>query len=449
VGRHQAPDAAAVEPGVRPDQESLEEPTDAVRRGPDTGPDQAGLPRPQHPDPPPGPPAADLAGRGSEAAVHRPTGALRGGVPAPAGSAAPEPPAAGPAPPASPTVGPAAGGLAGRAVPGLAAALVPRGDVEATPVLPDVPVGATRADLWPGGAPGYGPQPAGGDPATGSFTRVLLTGLGGSDEPPPPAPPPAPAGPPTVRGRAVATTRRLAARVGALRGDERTALLVVAGVVGVVLLLLALLVVVVRLATGRGGDPAPNAAPPPAASAAPSAAPSASTQPSPTATPSPTGSPLPPSGGSFTSKRSGLCLGAPQGRSDPGAQLVQRACGTDFGTGFLLVGAAQPGLYVLVNAAASRCADVLGASVDNGAPVVQWDCSGAPNETFQLRPVLDPTGVDTGYVQIVAAHSGKCLDVTGGATNEGAPVQQWDCHDPTTEADPTAGGNQSWRFTAD
>jgi hypothetical protein len=216
-------------------------------------------------------------------------------------------------------------------------------------------------------------------------------------------------------------------------------------VVGVVLLLLALLVVVVRVATGRGGDPAPSAAPPPAASAAPSA----STQPSPTATPSPTGSPLPPSGGSFTSKRSGLCLGAPQGRSDSGAQLVQRACGTDFGTGFLLVGAAQPGLYELVNAAASRCADVLGASVDNGAPVVQWDCSGAPNETFQLRPVLDPTGADTGYVQIVAAHSGKCLDVIGGATNEGAPVQQWDCHDPTTEADPTAGGNQSWRFTPD
>ncbi len=221
----------------------------------------------------------------------------------------------------------------------------------------------------------------------------------------------------------------------------------VAAVVGVVLLLLALLVLVVRLATGRGDAPAPAAAPPPAATAAPSA--SASTEPSPTATPSPTGSPLPPSGGSFTSKRSGLCLGAPQGRTDAGAQLVQRACGTDFGTGFLLVGAAQPGLYELVNAGASRCADVLGASMDNGAPVVQWDCDGGPNETFQLRPLLDPTGADSGYVQIVAAHSGKCLDVTGGATNEGAPVQQWDCQDPTLALDPAAGGNQSWRFSAD
>jgi hypothetical protein len=323
--------------------------------------------------------------------------------------------------------------------------LAPRAvDVEATSVLP---VGATRADLWNAGSPAYGPHPAGTEYSTGSFTRVLLTGLGGSDEPPPPAPVPAPPGPPTARSRAVATTRRLAARVAALRGDERTALLLVAAVVGVVLLLLALFVVVVRLATGRGDDPAPAAAPTPVVTAAPSA--SASTQPTPSATPSPTGSPLPPSGGSFTSKRSGLCLGAPQGRTDAGAQLVQRACGTDFGTGFLLVATAQPGLYELVNVGASRCADVLGASVDNGAPVAQWDCNGGPNETFQLRPLLDPTGADSGYVQIVAAHSGKCLDVTGGATNEGAPVQQWDCQDPTIALDPAAGGNQSWRFTAD
>jgi hypothetical protein len=303
----------------------------------------------------------------------------------------------------------------------------------------NLPVGATRADLWDAAPVAHQP---GTEYSTGSFTRVLLTGLGGSDEPLPPQPAPAPPGPPTVRARAVSTTRRLAARVAALRGDEKTALLAVAAVVGVVLLLLAALVLVVRLAAGRGGDPAPAAAPTAAAPTATSPGPSASPQ------PSPTGSPLPPSGGSFTSKRSGLCLGAPQGRSDAGAQLVQRACGTDFGTGFLLVGAAQPGLYELVNAGASRCADVLGASVDNGAPVVQWDCNGGPNETFQLRPLLDATGADSGYVQIVAAHSGKCLDVAGGATNEGAPVQQWDCQDPTLALDPAAGGNQSWQFSA-
>jgi hypothetical protein len=273
---------------------------------------------------------------------------------------------------------------------------------------------------------------------------VLLTGLGGSEEAVTPPAPPATAGPASAWARAVATTRRLAARVAGLRGDERTALLAVAAVVGVVLVIFAILVLIVRLATGDSSR-APAAAPAPVSS--PNA--TASASPTASAEPSPTGSPLPPSGGSFAAKRSGLCLAAPQGRADAGAQLVQRACGTDFGTGFLLVATAQPGLYELVNAGASRCADVLGASMDNGAPVVQWDCNGGPNETFQLRPLLDPTGADSGYVQIVAAHSGKCLDVTGGGTNEGAPVQQWDCQDPTTALDPAAGGNQSWRFTAD
>jgi Ricin-type beta-trefoil lectin domain-like len=340
-------------------------------------------------------------------------------------------------------------------------------DPDATTVL--TPVGATRADLSHGAppppltamlTPAAPTAPTGGEAwgaaapvhqpgteySTGTFTRVLLTGLGGSVEPAPPEPAPPPAGPATARDRAVATTRRLAARVAALRGDERTALLVVAAVVGVVLLLLAVLVLVVRLATGRGGDPVPAVAPTPAASAGTSATASAGATPG--ATPSPTGSPLPPSGGTFASKRSGLCLAAPQGRADPGAQLVQRACGTDFGTGFLLVDTAQPGQYELVNAGASRCADVLNASTDNGAPVVQWDCNGGPNQTFQLRPLLDTAGTDTGYVQIVAAHSGKCLDVAGGATNDGAPVQQWDCRDPVAELDPSA-GNQSWRFSPD
>jgi Na+-transporting methylmalonyl-CoA/oxaloacetate decarboxylase gamma subunit len=297
------------------------------------------------------------------------------------------------------------------------------------------------------------PPAAGVDYNTGTFSRVLLTGLGGSVEPPtpglPPLPPvgaPKPAG---ARERTVATTRRLAARVGALRGDEKTALLAVVAVVGVVLLMLAILIVVVRLA-GGDSSPAPAAAAAPSPTAGTSASTAASTAPSPTAepTPSPTGSPLPPSGGSFASRHSNLCLAAPLGRTDAGAQLVQRTCGTDFGTGFLLVATDQPDTYELVNSGTSRCADVLGASVDDGAPVVQWDCNGGPSQTFQLRPLTDTTGADTGYVRIVAAHSGKCLDVTGISADEGAPIQQFTCRDPGAEIDPAA-GNQSWKFIAD
>jgi hypothetical protein len=268
---------------------------------------------------------------------------------------------------------------------------------------------------------------------------VLLTGLGGSVEAPPAAPPPVFAPPPTrFRDKVVAAIRRWAGRIAALRGDERTALLAVGAVVGLVLLLLAVLIVVVRL---TGGDGAPAAAAP--ATPGPTAA-----APTPTATaePTPTESPLPPSAGSFAARHSGLCLAAPQGRTDSGAQLVQRTCGTDFGTGFLLVAKDQPDTYALVDAGTSRCADVYGASADNGAPVVQWDCNGGPNQTFQLRPVTDATGADTGYVQLVALHSGKCLDVVGLSRDENALIQQYDCRDPIAESDPAA-GNQSWKFS--
>ena len=314
---------------------------------------------------------------------------------------------------------------------------------DALPARPDgTPPNATYGGAAPapdhGGTAGFGA----GDFTTGTFSQVLLTGLGGSPEPAGPAAPAAAPRPAGAGDRAVATTRRLAARVAALRGDERTAMLAVGAVVGVVLLMLAILVAVVRL-TGGPGDKAPAAAAPAAA-----AAPSASVAPTSSPAPSPTGSPLPPSGGSFTSRHSNLCLAAPQGRTDAGAQLVQRSCGTDFGTGFLLVAKDQPDTYELVNSGTSRCADVLGASMDDGAPVVQWDCNGGANETFQLRPLADTTGADTGYVQIIALHSGKCLDVTAISAEENAPIQQYTCRDPAAEIDPAA-GNQSWKFTAD
>jgi hypothetical protein len=39
---------------------------------------------------------------------------------------------------------------------------------------------------------------------------------------------------------------------------------------------------------------------------------------------------------------------------------------------------------------------------------------------------------------LVAAHSGKCLEVAGGSTADGGVVHQWDCH---------GGTNQQWRVS--
>jgi hypothetical protein len=319
-----------------------------------------------------------------------------------------------------------------------------------TPTQP--PITPTQPPVLPAAVPAYAPQPvqpvesphAGLDDSTGTFTQVLLTGLGGETEPPPAPLPSAHLQPPpaTAVQRLVATTRRLGARLNALRGDERTAMLAIGAVVGMVLLVIVVLVILVRLTA----DDAPGAAVAapgrvPATTQAANANPNPNPSPSQSQSESPATGPEPPAGGQFAARHSGYCLAAPVDRTDDGAQLVQRTCGTDPATGFHLV--AKPGrtdAFSLVDAGTGRCADVLGGSAADGVAVVQWTCHGGDNQVFELRELPGSAG----FVQIVAEHSGKCLDVAGQSRDEGAPIQQFECRDAVTEA---GYGNQSWKLT--
>ncbi|MBU2663712.1 lectin [Actinoplanes bogorensis] len=76
---------------------------------------------------------------------------------------------------------------------------------------------------------------------------------------------------------------------------------------------------------------------------------------------------------------------------------------------------------------AGKCLDVRGPSTDNGTPVQMWDCVGVANQ----RWTLTNDGRLVGY-------GGKCLDVRGPSTANGTPVQMWDC---------VGVPNQSWVFT--
>jgi hypothetical protein len=49
-------------------------------------------------------------------------------------------------------------------------------------------------------------------------------------------------------------------------------------------------------------------------------------------------------------------------------------------------------------------------SVDNGTAPMQWR-------------IVD---VDNGYLRIMARPSGKALEVSGGVSDDGAQIQQWD-----------------------
>jgi alpha-galactosidase len=91
-----------------------------------------------------------------------------------------------------------------------------------------------------------------------------------------------------------------------------------------------------------------------------------------------------------------------------------------------------PTAYTLTARHSGKLADVLNGSTVDGANVVQWAANGQTNQRWQLRDV------GSGYVNVVSVNSGKCLDVSGGATATGDGVRavQWTCG---------TGTNQQWR----
>ncbi|MEU4221902.1 RICIN domain-containing protein [Actinoplanes sp. NPDC026623] len=91
-----------------------------------------------------------------------------------------------------------------------------------------------------------------------------------------------------------------------------------------------------------------------------------------------------------------------------------------------------PGSYVNVVARHSgKCLDVVGASTADNAETIQYACGAGFNQ--QWRRV----DLGNGYVQLEARHSGKCLDVAGGSTADNARVVQFACG---------AGTNQQWQL---
>lgn len=98
--------------------------------------------------------------------------------------------------------------------------------------------------------------------------------------------------------------------------------------------------------------------------------------------------------------------------------------------------------YTVVNQQSGKCLDVSGVSTADGAAVHQWTClSGAQNQQFTLRKVTY-SGNDAHDYQLVARHSGKCVDVSAISTAARAPIHQWTCV-PAGQGSPL---NQTWRL---
>ncbi|MEV4516828.1 RICIN domain-containing protein [Dactylosporangium sp. NPDC049525] len=97
--------------------------------------------------------------------------------------------------------------------------------------------------------------------------------------------------------------------------------------------------------------------------------------------------------------------------------------------------------YTMVNQQSGKCLDVSGVSTADGAAVHQWTCTGGTNQQFTLRKVTY-SGNDAHDYQLVARHSGKCVDVSAISTAARALILQWTCN-PAGQGSPL---NQTWRL---
>jgi hypothetical protein len=89
--------------------------------------------------------------------------------------------------------------------------------------------------------------------------------------------------------------------------------------------------------------------------------------------------------------------------------------------------------YELVARHSGKCLDVADESLADGNPIIQWECHGGPNQRWRLQPASD------GYYLVIAVQSGKALDANGSSTADGARVAQFTIH---------GGPNQQWWIQA-
>jgi hypothetical protein len=67
-----------------------------------------------------------------------------------------------------------------------------------------------------------------------------------------------------------------------------------------------------------------------------------------------------------------------------------------------------------------KCLDIAGISTANGADATQWDYWGGGNQVFRIE------WVEASHYKLIAQHSGRVIDVEGISTANGAQIHQWD-----------------------
>ncbi|ELS52984.1 family 43 glycosylhydrolase [Streptomyces viridochromogenes] len=121
--------------------------------------------------------------------------------------------------------------------------------------------------------------------------------------------------------------------------------------------------------------------------------------------------------------------GCDNGRTTRAQKFTWNLDGTpDFGTpvrlGASLTGpSGEPSsastTYTVVNRSSGKCLDVAGGSTADGANVQQWACSGGNNQKWRLEDLGDDTH------RLVNVATGKVLDTANCSSADGADLRQW------------------------
>jgi alpha-galactosidase len=141
-----------------------------------------------------------------------------------------------------------------------------------------------------------------------------------------------------------------------------------------------------------------------------------------------------PTTSTLTARHSGKLLDVSNNATTDGADVVQWAANGQPNQRWRFQDAGG-GYQTVVSVHSGKCLDVYGGATAtaDGVRVTQWTCNGGTNQQWRVQDL------GTGYVQLVARHSGKCLDVLNAATTDGARVVQWTCG---------TGNQQQWRRTS-
>jgi len=145
---------------------------------------------------------------------------------------------------------------------------------------------------------------------------------------------------------------------------------------------------------------------------------------------------------------SGLCLAAAGGANSPGTPIIQWGCDQTISqswnmslpsnpiwpsdptriTGQPRVGWSNGTWYIQ-----EMCIGVAGASKDQNAPLVLWDCNGSSDQQWKLAQIAGYSmpGADKCY-NIVNVNSGRLMTIGMSSTQPGARVIQYAVYAPPT-----------------